>query len=116
MKLCDFATEIQISVNKLTKYALNENHRKGKHKARVFASALGFTRENYQDLLQQIEDKALEAEANIHHTDKHGQHLQADLPIKGVAGQTAMIRTGWLIATGSRVASLSTIYVLESKK
>ncbi|MFO7538656.1 MAG: hypothetical protein R6X32_11440 [Chloroflexota bacterium] len=116
MKLHDFAVELHIDVGKLTRYALNKDHPKGKHKARVFASALGFTRENYQELLQQIEDKTLEAEAKVHHTDRHGQHLQVDLSITGTTGETTIVRTGWLIAPGSRVASLSTLFVLEASE
>ncbi len=35
---------------KLTGYCLNPEHPRGKHKARVFATALGFTVENADDL------------------------------------------------------------------
>lgn len=112
MKLRDFATQITIDPAKFTTYALNLNHPKGKHKARVFAAGLGYTAENYQPLLHQIEIQALEAEAQAKHVDQYGQHLQVDLTITGATDQEAIVRTGWLVAPKSEVASLTTLYVL----
>jgi len=40
-----------IKRGKLTGYCLNPEHPRGKHKARVFATALGFTAENADELL-----------------------------------------------------------------
>jgi len=37
-----------VDPEKLTGYCLNPEHPRGKHKARVFATALGFTSENGQ--------------------------------------------------------------------
>ncbi|MCP4361322.1 MAG: hypothetical protein GY796_25210 [Chloroflexi bacterium] len=59
MKLRGFAPKLAINPAKFTTYALNEHHPKGKHKARVFKAALGYTSENYQLLLNQIEALAL---------------------------------------------------------
>lgn len=43
MKLGELATSMLIDPNKLIDYALNPNHPEGKHKARVFETALGYT-------------------------------------------------------------------------
>ncbi|MFC1976390.1 DUF6883 domain-containing protein [Chloroflexota bacterium] len=112
MKLRDFAPRLLIDPKKLTDYALSETHPRGKHKARVFRTILGYTSNNYEELLQQIEAQASEAEAVVQRIDGYGQHLRADLTIKGVAGQEVMVRTGWLIAPDSDAAFLSTLYVI----
>jgi hypothetical protein len=65
MKLRDFASDIYINPAKLVNYALNLDHSRGGHKARVFRAALGYTIDNYQTLLNQIEELALDADAVI---------------------------------------------------
>ncbi len=113
MQLQDFAARLTIDPAKLTAYALNPNHPKGQHKARRFAEKLGYTADNYQSLLRQIENQALPAVARAMRSDQHGLRLQVDLEIIGVAGQHAFVRTGWLVAEGSETAVLVTLYVLE---
>jgi hypothetical protein len=112
MKLSDFATQIIVTPAKFTTYALNANHPTGKHKARVFASVLGYTVENYQQLLKQIELQAFHADAKEKHQDQYGRHFQVDLTIVGTAGNKAVVRTGWLIPINSYQAFLTTAYVL----
>ena len=112
MKLHDFVSKIDVDPAKLTAYALNRNHIKGKHKAIVFEAALGFTVNNYQALLRQIIEKALDETAVIQKTDQYGQHLRVDIPVQGTAEQEAIVRTGWRIAPQSETAVLSTLYVL----
>jgi hypothetical protein len=87
-------------------------HPIGRHKARVFASALGYTVDNYIRLITQIEAYALDAPAYLTRSDKYGEHFQVDLMIEGVEGQQAMVRTGWLIQSGGRVATLTTLFVI----
>ena len=112
MKLRDYVSKVEVDPAKLTAYALNRNHPKGRHKAIVFESALGFTAVNYQTLLHQILEKALDETAVIQKTDQYGQHLRVDIPVQGTAKQVAIIRTGWRIAPESKTAVLSTLYVL----
>ncbi len=112
MKLYDFVSKIEVDPAKLTTYALNRNHIKGKHKAIVFEAALGFTADNYQALLRQIIEKALGETAVIQKTDQYGQHLRVDILVQGTAKQEEIIRTGWRIAPRSETAVLSTLYVL----
>jgi hypothetical protein len=40
-----------------------------------------------------------------------GKRYTVDLRIRGVEGQEAIVRTGWLIPHGSREAKLLTLYV-----
>jgi hypothetical protein len=108
-----FAKRIHIDISKLTRYALDPNSDKGKHKARVFKAMLGYTQANYQSLLDQIQTQALTAEARLKRTDQYGQHIQVDLKVVGPTGKKAVVRTGWLIETNSDIARLITLYVKE---
>jgi hypothetical protein len=51
-----------IPIAKLLGYCLNPNHSKGKHKARVFKSALGITADNVETLVQLIQLAAVQGE------------------------------------------------------
>jgi len=112
-KLADFATPLVIDEAKLTNYALNPKSDKGKHKARVFKAVLGYTQNNYQSLLRQIQTQALTTQAKLIRTDKFGSHFQVDLKIDGFNQKQAMVRTGWLIESDSDQARLITLYVKE---
>ena len=52
MKLSDVVSHMTIDPRKLTEYALNPDNPVGRHKARVFEQALGFTKDNYEILLE----------------------------------------------------------------
>lgn len=63
MKLRDVVSRVVIDPRKLTRYALNLNNPQAIDKALMFQQYLGFTPENYQQLLHQIEMQALDADA-----------------------------------------------------
>ncbi len=111
MKLRDVVSGLVIDPRKLTDYALDPDAPWGQHKAVAFAQKLGFTRENYMDLLAQIEAQALDAEAVFRGQDEFGQRYAVDLIIRGVQGQQAIVRTGWLVRPESDRAHLVTLYV-----
>lgn len=111
MKMADIAESIRIDPRKLTHYALNSESPLGKHKAVLFARLLGFTRDNYPLLLAQLEQAAMQSVVTLHSEDSHGARFTADIPVKGIEGQEAMIRTGWILPHGSREAHLTTLYV-----
>ena len=116
MKLGDVVSRIVIDPRKLTEYALNLNNPRGANKAVMFERHLGFTKDNYQLLVQQIESKVLNAEATLQTTDIHGQRYQVDLEIEGVeSGQIEIARTGWIVELESDTARLVTLYVRKRK-
>ena len=116
MKLGDVASRIIIDPRKLTEYALNLDNPKGADKAIMFERHLGFTKDNYQLLLQQIESKVLDAEATLQTTDVHGQRYQVDLEIEGVElDQIETVRTGWIVELKNDIARLVTLYVRKRK-
>ncbi len=116
MKLGDVVARVVIDPRKLTEYALNRDNPRGADKAVMFERHLGFTKDNYQLLLQQIKVKVLDAEANLQKTDVHGQRYQVDLEIEGVeSGQREIVRTGWIVESKNDVARLITLYVRKRK-
>ena len=82
----------------------------------MFRQHLGYSKENYQPLLKQIQSNALDAEAIPGMRDRHGQRYQVDLSIMGVEpGQQEIVRTGWIVRPGEDIASLATLYVRRRK-
>jgi hypothetical protein len=63
MKLGEIISQLVINPRKLTAYALNPDRPKGADKAIMFQRHLGFTKDNYLLLLEQISAQALETEA-----------------------------------------------------
>jgi hypothetical protein len=82
-----------IPLEKLTGYCLNPNHTSGKHKARVFASALGITAENAEDLRQLIQTAAIEGIIIQQNPTEFGTLFKVDWTIPNTA--QAVLRTLW---------------------
>ena len=116
MKLGNIVNRVVIDPRKLTEYALDPDAPWGRHKAAVFKKSLGFTLENYIDLLVQLEGKALEGEATLHSEDKFGRRYTVDLLIQGTEGRRAIVRTGWLVPPDADQAHLVTLYVRKAPK
>ena len=57
---------------KLELYSLNMEHENGKHKAILFKKRLGITIENKEILETALLKSAIEADASIHISDRHG--------------------------------------------
>ena len=80
-----------IDIAKLRDYCLNPEHSRGRHKARVFASALGVTLDNMEDLEQALLDSARILDAQPGEEDEYGQRYLVDFMMIGPSGQ-AMVR------------------------
>ena len=116
MKLGDIAAKITIDSRKLTEYALDLDNPKGADKAVMFERHLGFTKDNYQLLLDKIKATVLDAEAILQKTDIHGKRYQVDLEIIGVQPeQQETVRTAWIIEPNKNIARLVTLYVRKRK-
>jgi hypothetical protein len=100
-----------IDPNKLTSYALNPQHSVGGDKARVFESALGYNQSNADQLVGKIQQGALTNPAVMGKADQFGQRFTVDMPITGPNGNTAVVRTGWILDPGATVPRLVTAYV-----
>jgi hypothetical protein len=62
-----------VDLEKLTEYCLNPEHPRGKHKARVFRAACGFTAENAESIREQLLDAVANAEAQGAPPNVHGE-------------------------------------------
>jgi hypothetical protein len=99
-----------VEVEKLRDYSLNPDHEKGKHKARVLRSALGFTQADAERLRQMVLSAAHTGEAKLGKLFPYGQMYTLDFDTQGLFG-TVTIRTGWIVATGTDFPRLVTCYV-----
>lgn len=102
----------EIPRSKIEGYALNPAHvPDGKHKARVFKSALGFDQSNWELLKQRILEELPYYEAKLNQTSQYGDEYNVDVVIEGPNGKTAPVRTKWMLTSGAVFPSLITVYV-----
>jgi hypothetical protein len=111
MKLSDVVSHIEIDPRKLTEYALNPDNPVGADKAVIFQRVLGYNRDNYQSLLEQIQSQAMAAGAIPKSEDQHGQRYQVDLEVVGTESKRAIVRIGWIVQSETDFARLVTLYV-----
>ncbi len=101
-----------IDERRLTAYVLSPTHPRGRDKARIFRSALGYDLANCGELIEQIRRAILKREAVFIRHDRYGRHYRVDATLDGPRG-TARVRTGWLYDRGSDVPRLTTAFVLR---
>lgn len=105
---------IEISPAKLTEYALNPEHPVGKHKAKVFETTLGYTLDNYQDLIDNVY-KSIDVSNFIPKGNQgYGMRYEQTLELTGSNGNKANVLTAW-IETDNKGKRLTTIYVLPKE-
>ncbi len=80
------AEDAVVEMRKLRDYCLSPEHPRGKHKARVFASALGLTAEDSEELRQALLSAAVSEEAVAAEKDEYGQRYMLDFEMSTEAG------------------------------
>ncbi|MDK4708829.1 DUF6883 domain-containing protein, partial [Kingella negevensis] len=105
------ADSVIIDTRKFTDYALNPNHDVGRHKARVFESALGYNQSNATELILKIRQGLKDNPARLGKKDQYGQRYTVDIPITGPNGKTAIVTTGWILVPGSEIPKMTTVLV-----
>lgn len=100
-----------VAIEKLRDYCLNEQHPRGKHKARVFARVLGFTSEDASKLLEMLLSAAATQEVQMGESDEFGQRYILDFAVIGRT-ELVTVRSIWMIRPDEDVPSLVTTYVL----
>lgn len=97
---------------KIEDYVLNPGHREGRHKARVFESALGITLAG-QDVLRQaiLSAAATSDQAESRGDNGHGEVFVLRFPLETEPGG-AMVLTAWIIRHGEDFPRLITCYTL----
>jgi hypothetical protein len=104
------AERVVVDIEKLRDYSLNPEHDKGKHKARVFRAALGFTQADAERLRRMALDAARGEEATEGELLPYGQLYTLDFDAQGLRGMVT-IRTAWIVATGTDYPRLVSCYV-----
>lgn len=103
----------EIPKEKFTKYALNPL--KQPDKARAFREALGYTMDNYQELIDNISANLDESALKLKGSNDHGQLYEYVMRITGANGKQANVCTGWIIENGKTEPRLTSAYVTEKK-
>ncbi len=98
-----------VDIAKLRDYCLNEQHARGRHKARVFASVLGLTAADADVLRQALLTAGLEG-ALEGERDDYGQRYVVDLEVRGPRGR-AKVRSSWIVLHGEDFPRLTSCYV-----
>ena len=97
---------------KLEDYVLNPRHREGRHKARVFESALGLTLANVDVLHQAIHSAAETSDdAEPLGNNGHGEIYVLRFPLKTQKG-SATVLTMWIVRDGEDFPRLITCYIV----
>jgi len=108
------ASQAVIPQDKLVQYSLNPDHPVGGEKARLFASRLGITVDNWKTLRDQILAQLSTLPAASRGIDVWGERFQVDVPIIGPAG-SGTVRTGWVVDAPGDAPRLVSAYVLKGR-
>lgn len=100
-----------VDIAKLQDYRLNEQHPRGRHKARVFASVLGLTANDADVLRNALLKAVIEGEAVPGERDDYGQRYVLDFGMTGPRGR-AMVRSSWILLPGENRPRMTSCYVL----
>jgi len=100
-----------VALEKLVNYCLSPQHPRGRHKARVFAAAIGLTAEHAEALRQALLRAASRPDAVEAERDSYGQRYVIDFDMTGPSGATASIRSAWIVLTGEDYPRFLACYV-----
>lgn len=99
-----------VPIEKLRDYSLNRAHEKGKHKARVFHAALGFTETDAGRLRLMILEAAQREEATKGESLFYGQMYRVDFEVQ-MLERAATIRTTWIVREGEDFPRMVSCFV-----
>ncbi|TAN47098.1 MAG: hypothetical protein EPN21_18625 [Methylococcaceae bacterium] len=105
------ASSAIIDIAKLRDYCLNPLHPEGRHKARVFATALGIVRKDAEWLRTAILVAIQKAMVIYSENTPFGCRYTVDIELKR-ENTMVMVRTAWIIRIGEDVPRLVTCFVL----
>lgn len=109
------AERAEVPLGKLRDYSLNPLHEEGKHKARVFLAAMGFTQADAEELCAIVLDAAHSREAVTGRLLPHGQMYILDFQAQGLH-EIITIRTAWIVARDTDFPRLVTCYIKRKER
>ena len=101
-----------VDIDKLIGYCLNPEHPDGQHKARVFKSALNIGIEDVDILKDALLNAAHMNVAMPAKRNAYGKKYIIEFEMS-YAGQTAIIRSAWIVRNDENFPRLVTCYILE---
>ncbi|HSB72667.1 MAG TPA: hypothetical protein VLT62_25360 [Candidatus Methylomirabilis sp.] len=104
-----------VDLRKLRDYCLNPDSPRGRHKARVFAAALGLTAEDAPKLQAKLREIARTGNATLGEVDLYGQRYTIDCEMVTEVGK-AMIRSCWIVPRGKTTPRLTTCYIKKRRR
>lgn len=99
----------QIPKEKFTQYALDPQ--KDPNKAYAFKNALGYTKENYQDLIDNIQNNLDEKALKHKGSNAYGELYEYVMEFIGANGKKANVCTGWIKRSDETEIRLTSAYV-----
>jgi len=106
-----YAEHAVVDMRKLRDYCLNPMHDEGQHKARLFATTLGITADDAEDLRTFLLQAVTTIDRQLGRRDAYGQRYTVDFLLVWRDKQ-AMVRSGWIIEHDSDTPRLTTCYPL----
>ena len=100
-----------VDIVKLLDYCLSPDHLRGRHKARVFAAALGLTADDAEELRSALLEAARTEDATATGPDEYGQRYVVEFTMKR-GGREARVRSSWIVRTGEDFPRLTSSFVL----
>lgn len=100
-----------VDMRKLRGYCLNPKHDLGKHKARIFNAVLGMGPDDAEALREALLKVVKTHDAEVGNLDVYGQRYTIDFVFEW-QGKQSIIRSGWIINSGSDIPRLVTAYPL----
>ncbi len=100
-----------VDIAKLRDYSLNTEHKEGKHKARVFAAALGMAFDDAEWLRDKLLDVAKSEDCRVGRKTQFGQRYLIDFELSHEQ-KSAGVRSVWIVRKGENLPRLVTCYVI----
>lgn len=104
------AAQAVIPIEKIRSYALNTQNPKGRDKARMFQSILGYTQTDADELHAKLLAGVQESPATFRQSTPFGHSYEVVVQVTS-AQATARVTTGWIIRLGSSIPTLVTAYI-----
>lgn len=101
-----------IDIEKLRDYCLSAQHPEGRHKARVFLSALEMTSSDAAKLREILLVAAANNEALVTGKDQYGCRYALDVLVTWKRRE-ALVRSAWIIKTSEDFPRLVSCYILR---
>ena len=111
--ILDNVDAVNMSEEKFTQYALNPN--KAPDKAHAFEVALGYTLDNYKDLMANISDNFDSRKLEEKGDDGYGMRYQQVMNLNGPNGKTANVCTAWIQEKNETSVKLTSAYVTKKE-